>query len=112
MFFYLSKDKLRDFLKTDKDWSTLKTSVLEVFILRLLAYKSSPTRLVVELNPMDSARHFERRRGPIMRTSADLSDFERLFQYDTLLKSLSLIESVNPKAEAMRRRIGEEVLEL
>ncbi|MFH0897039.1 MAG: hypothetical protein V1850_03195 [Candidatus Bathyarchaeota archaeon] len=107
----MSEDKLKDFLKTGKDWSNLKTSIPGVFVLKLPAYKSSPTRLAVELNPVDNNGSPKKRRGLIMRTGVDLDDFEKLFQHETLSKLLSMIESVNPKAEVARRK-GEEVLEL
>ena len=108
----MSEEKLKDFLKTGKDWSTLRTSVSGVFVLKLPAYKASPTRLAVELNPVDESGNPKKRRGLILRSSADLADFEKLFQHETLSKLLSMIESVNPKAEAARLRKGEEVLEL
>ena len=105
-------EKLADFLKTGKDWSTLRTSVLGVFVLKLPAYKTSPTRLAVELNPVDEGGNPKKRRGLILRSSADLEDFKKLFQHETLSKLLYMIEAVNPKAEAVRRKKGEEVLEL
>jgi len=49
----VSEEKLADFLNTGKDWSRMKTSVLGVFVLKLPKYKSAPTRLAVELNPVD-----------------------------------------------------------
>jgi len=108
----LSEDKLRDFLKTGKDWSTLRTSVPGVFVLKLPAYKASPTRLAVDLNPVGDDGNPKKRRVLILRSSADLDDFEKLFQHETLSKLLNMIDSVNPKAEVARRRKGEEVLEL
>ena len=108
----MSEDKLRDFLKAGKDWSTLRTSAPGLFVLKLPAYKASPTRLAVELNPVGEDGNPKRRRGLILRSRGDLEDFEKLFQLETLSKLLTMIESVNPKAEAARRRKGEEVLEL
>ena len=108
----MSEEKLKDFLKTGKDWSTLKTSIPGVFVLKLPAYKASTARLAVELNPVDQGGNPKRRRGLILRFSVDLEDFEKLFQHEILSKLLSMIESVNPKTEATMRRKGEEVLEL
>ena len=101
-----------DFLKTGKDWSRLRTSVQGVFVLKLPAYRSSPTRLAVELNPVDEGGNPKRRRGLILRFSDDLEDFKGLFQYDKLSKLLASLDSFNPKVGAERRRKGEEVLEL
>ena len=108
----MSEDKLRGFLKTGKDWSTLKTSVPGIFVLRLPVYKASPSRLAVELNPVDEGGNPMKRRGLILRSSADLEDFEKLFQHETLSKLLGMLDSVNPKSEAAKRNKGEEVLEL
>ena len=68
-------EKLRDFLKTGKDWARLRTSVEGVFVLKLPAYRRSPTRLAVELNPVDGEGKPKKRRGLILRSSTDLEDF-------------------------------------
>jgi len=108
----LSENKLKDFLKTGKDWARLRTSVNGVFVLKLPAYRSSPTRLAVELNPVDVEGRPKKRRGLLLRSSADFEDFKELFQYDKLSKLLNIIDSVNPKAVVARRGREEEVLEL
>jgi hypothetical protein len=108
----LSEEKLADFLKTGKDWSRLRTSVPGVFVLKLPAYKRSPPRLAVELNPVDEDGKPKKRRGLILRSRAELEDFKELFQFEKLSKLLSMLDSVNPEVEAARRRKGEEVLEL
>ena len=108
----MSEEKLRDFLKTGKDWSRLRTSVPGVFVLKLPAYKSSPTRLAVELNPVSDTGKPKKRRGLVLRSSAELEDFKELFQYEKLSKLLSMLDSVNPKVEVARLKKGEEVLEL
>lgn len=48
----MSEEKLADFLQNGKDWSRVRTSVPGVFVLKLPAYRGSPTRLAVELNPV------------------------------------------------------------
>jgi hypothetical protein len=50
-----SEGKLSLFLKTGSDWGKLKTSVPGIFILKMPAYKNSPARLAVELNPVDGS---------------------------------------------------------
>ena len=108
----MSEEKLTDFLKTSKDWARLRTSVEGVFVLKLPAYRRSPTCLAVELNPVDEEGKPKKRRGLILRSSTDLEDFKELFQYDKLSKLLTILDSVNPKAVTARRRKEEEVLEL
>jgi len=108
----LSEEKLTDFLKTGKDWSRIRTSVAGVFVLKLPPYRSSPARLVVELNPVDETGNPKKRRGLVLRSSAELEEFKELFREEKLPKLLSMIDSVNPKVEAGKRRKEEGVLEL
>lgn len=108
----MSEEKLSSFLKTGKDWSRLGTTVPGVFVLKLPTYKSSPTRLAVELNPVDEAGKPKKKRGLILRSSAELEEFKELFNYEKLSKLLGMIDSVNPRIEAERRGKMEEVIEL
>ena len=108
----MSEEKLADFLRNGKDWSRLRTSVSGVFVLKLPAYKGSPSRLAVELNPVGEDGTPKKKRGLVVRSMAELEDFKQLFQYDKLSKLMEILESVNPKVEVERRRKGEEVIEL
>ena len=108
----MSEEKLRDFLKNGKDWSRIRTTVPGVFVLKLPAYRGSPTRLTVELNPVGEDGSPKKRRGLVLRSTAELEDYKELFQYEKLSKLLSVLDSVNPKFEAARRGKGEEVIEL
>ncbi len=108
----MSEEKLENFLKTGKDWSRLRTSVPGVFVLKLPPYKRSPTCLAVELNPVDEAGKPKKRRGLIIRSSTELEEFKELFQYEKLSKLQSILDSVNPKVESVKRKKEDEVLEL
>jgi hypothetical protein len=108
----LSEEKLTDFLKTGKDWSRIRTNVAGVFVLKLPPYRSSSARLVVELNPVDETGNPKKRRGLVLRSSAELEEFKGLFRDEKLPKLLSMLDSVNPKVEAGKRRKEEGVLEL
>jgi len=109
---HVSEEKLTDFLKTGKEWNRMRTSVPGVFVLKLPPYKGSPTRLVVELNPVDDTGRPKKRRGLVLRSGSELEDYKELFQYEKLSKLLGLLDSVNPEVEAVRRKKGEEVIEL
>jgi hypothetical protein len=108
----LSEGKLAEFLKSGKDWSRLRTSLPGVFVLKLPAYKGSPSRLAIELNPVGEDGAPKKRRGLVLRSKAELEDFKQLFQYDKLSKLMEMLEAVNPKVEAGRRVKGEEFIEL
>jgi hypothetical protein len=107
----LSEEKLADYLKTGKDWVRMKTSVSGVFVVKLPPYKNSPSRLVVELNPVDEGGTPKKRRGLILRSTAELAAFKALFSDQKLPKLLSMIDSINPQFEAGKRK-KEEVIEL
>lgn len=108
----MSEEKLSDFLKTGKDWTRLRTTVPGIFVLKLPTYKSSPARLAVELNPVDETGKPKKRRGLILRSSRELEDFNELYQYDKISKLVNVLDSVNPKVEAAKRKKEEEVIEL
>jgi len=105
-------EKLTEFLKTGKDWSRLATTVPGIFVLKLPAYKGSPSRLAVELNPVDEAGKPKKRRGLVLRSMDELEEFRELLMNEKLTKLMGMLESVNPKVEAARRGRGEEIIEL
>jgi hypothetical protein len=108
----LSEEKLADFLKTGKDWARLRTSVPGVYVVKLPPYKSAPTRLVVELNPVDETGTPKKRRGLVLRSTGELEEFRLLFSDEKLPKLLGMLDSVNPKVEVGKRRKEEGVIEL
>jgi len=108
----MSEEKLVNFLKTGRDWSRLRTTVPGVFVLKLPTYKRAPTRLAVELNPVDKEDKTQKRRGFIIRSSTELQDFKKLFQYDKLSKLLLMLDSINPKIGPVKRKKEEDILEL
>jgi hypothetical protein len=112
MVFRLSEDKLTEFLRNGKDWSRMRTSVPGVFVLKLPAYRGSPSRLAIELNPVGEDGMPKKKRGLVLRFPAELEDYRQLFQYEKLSKLMELLEAVNPKVEAGKRGKGEEVVEL
>ena len=108
----MSDEKLADFLKTGKDWARIRTSIPGVFVVKLPPYKSSPARLVVELNPTDEMGNPKKRRGLILRSTDELEEFKGSFREEKLPKLLSMIDSINPKVDVGKRRKEEGVIEL
>jgi len=107
----MSEDKLSSFLKTGGDWGSMKTTVPGVFILKLPEYKSSPARLVVELNPVDNSGNPTKKRGLMIRSLEELEEYRKLFQYDKLQSLLKTVDKLNlPGKKAVKP--GEEVLEI
>lgn len=108
----MSGEKLAEFLRSGRDWARMRTSVQGVFVLKLPAYRGSPSRLAIELNPVGEDGSPKKRRGLVLRSKAELDEYRELFQYEKLGKLMELLEAVNPKAEEAKRRRGEEVIEL
>ena len=107
-----SEDKLSSFLKTGSDWERLKTSIPGIFVLKLPAYKSSPTRLAIELNPTDDSGAPKKRRGLVLRSSEELEEYKEIFQYDKLASLLKSVDSINPQLKKVSSKPDEEVLEI
>ena len=107
-----SEEKLSSFLKTGPDWGRLKTSVPGIFLLKMPAYRTSPARLAVELNPVDASGSPSKKRGLVLRSSDELEEYRAIFQLEKLAPLLKSLEGVNPKVKKVAGKPGEEVLEI
>jgi hypothetical protein len=65
---------MKGFLKLEKgkDWERKATSVQGIFLLKPPPYRSSPSQLVVEINPIDASGNPTKKRGLILRISLSL----------------------------------------
>ncbi len=107
----MAEEKLTEWLQTGKDWSRLKTTIPGVFVLKLPAYRSSPTRLAAELNPVDAEGAPTKRRGLLLRSSSELDAFQEILQDDRLSTLLRAMDAVNPKT-TWTQRDRDDILEL
>jgi len=107
----MSEDRLSQFLKTGPDWGRMKTSVAGLFILKLPAYRNTPARIAVELNPVDDSGSPTKKRGLVIRSSQDLAEYLSLLQYDKLPQLLVAVDKINPPLKKTGRS-GEEILEI
>ena len=108
----MSEEKIITFLRNIKDWSRLKTSIPGIYVLKMPAYKSSPTRLAVELNPVNDSGSPKKRCGLILRSSTELEEYKEIFQYEKLSKLLSLVDSVNPQPKDIQKKKEEDIIQL
>jgi hypothetical protein len=109
-----SSDKLSSYLKTGPDWGRLKTSIPGMFILKMPAYRGSPARLAVELNPVDGSGSPTKKRGLVLRSKEEFEEYKAIFEVGKLAPLLDQVDKVNPEAskKQMLRKGGEDVLEL
>lgn len=105
------ESKLTDFLKSGKDWERKPTSVPGVFVLKMPPFRGSPTRLAVELNPVDEVGKPTKKRGVILKSLAELAEYKKLFQDERLANLLKNMEAVSPKPAKKEER-GTEVLDI
>ena len=106
-------ESLRLFLEGGKEWERKSTSVSGVFILKLPPYRRSPSRLVVEVNPVDAFGNPTKKRGLIVRNFEELKEFRGLLGEERLEGLLRGIDKINPQiAERPRPKPGEEVIEI
>ena len=85
-----------------------------LFVLKMPAYKSNPTRRAVELNAVDASGSPTKKRGLVLRSKEELDQFRELFQFDKLVPLLRGVDGVNPqvKKSTVGAKRGEDVLEI
>ncbi len=108
----MSEEKLADFLKNGGDWERLKTSVPGVFIQKLPPYRSSPGRLAIEVNPVDSTGNPTKRRGLLIRSHDEYEAFKEIIEDERLIKLLEMLDSINPSTGRGGKRKDEDVIEI
>lgn len=108
----MSEEKLAEFLKTGSDWEKLRTSVPGVFIQKLPPYRSSPERLAVEVNPVDSSGRPTKRRGLLIRSRDEYEAFKEILTDEKLPKLLEMLDAVNPATGRGGKRREEDVIEI
>ena len=92
----MSEEKLGEFLRTGKDWGRLSTSVPGIYIQKLPANKSSPSKLVVEINPVNEVGAPTKRRGMIIRYEDEYKSLKDILNNEKLPKLLKMLDEVNP----------------
>jgi hypothetical protein len=92
----MAEEKRAGFVQMGKDGSRLKTTAQGVFVVKRPAYRSSLTRVAVELNPVDVEGAPTKRRGLILRSSSELDAFRDILQDEWLSTPLRAMDAVNP----------------
>jgi hypothetical protein len=108
----MSDKKLEEFLRTGNDWEKLKTSLPGIFIQKLPPYGSSPTRLAIEVNPVDASGNPTKRRGLLIRYHDEYESFKELLTDEKLPKLLDMLEKVNPGSGRQSKKQNEGVFQI
>ena len=104
-------ESLEGFLGKGRDWERKSTNISGVFVLKLPSYRRSPSRLVVEVNPVDASGNPTKKRGLIIRSSEELEEFKELLREEKLEGLLRVMERVNPPV-VEKPKPEEEVIEV
>jgi hypothetical protein len=105
-------EKLAEFLKTGADWGKVKTSIPGVYIQKLPAYRNSPARLAVEVNPVDSTGNPTKRKGLIIRDVNEYEEFKEILSNDKLENLFEMLGSVNPATAKKGKVSGDDVIDI
>ena len=88
--------RLSEFLEKGKDWERKQTNIPGVFLIRLPQFRSRPACIGVELDVLNRGGGSNRRRGIILRATAELQQLKEIINNGKLLELTSSIEKVNP----------------
>ena len=108
----MSEERLEEFLRTGNDWEKLKTSIPGVFVQKLPPYRSSPSRLAIEVNPVDASGNPTKRRGLLIRFPDEFDKFKEILNDEKFPKLLTLLETVNPGSGRRTTKLSGDVIEL
>jgi hypothetical protein len=108
----MSEERLREFLETGGDWEKLKTSIPGVFVQKLPPYRSSPSRLAIEINPVDASGNPTKRRGLLIRFQDEYEVFKELLNDEKLPKLMDMLDKVNPGAKRRTKKLDEDIIEI
>lgn len=108
----MSEEKLAEFLRTGNDWEKLRTSVPGVFIQKLPPYRSSPSRLAVEINPVDASGNPTKRRGLLIRFPDEYEAFKEILNDEKLPKLLDMLYAVNPDKGRGGQKRDDSIIEI
>ena len=108
----MSEEMLEKFLRTGNDWEKLKTSIPGVFVQKMPPYRSSPSRLAIEVNPVDASGNPTKRRGLLIRFPDEFDTFKEILNDNKFPKLLTLLETVNPGSGRRATKLAGNILEI
>ena len=108
----MSEERLEEFLRTGNDWGKLKTSIPGVFVQKLPPYRSSPSRLAIEVNPVDASGNPTKRRGLLIRFPDEFDTFKEILNDEKFPKLLKMLETVNPGSGRRTTKLDGDILEI
>jgi len=105
-------EKLREFLATGKDWAKVKTTVPGVFIQKLPSYHGQPSRLAIEINPVDASGAQTKRKGLLIRDVSEYEEFKEILNNDKMENVFEMLDKVNPPSIKKKGGLEDEVIDI
>jgi hypothetical protein len=94
------EDSLRRVLETGRDWQRVSVKGAPgVFVVKAPAYRGRPASLMVEINPVGADGAPKKRRGLMLRSLEELSEFRKILQNERIDEVLTALEKINPRQE-------------
>src|SRR5262245_59458337 len=91
------EDRLANFLKDAKDWERRATNIPGVFLLKLPSSRTRRAAVAIEINPVDAAGSYTKKRGIVIRSASELDEFNRILANQKLVELTRKIDEINPK---------------
>ena len=93
----MADERLSQFLKEGKDWEKKATSIPGVFLLKMPEFKSRPSCIALEINPVDTLGVATKKRGILIKSSSELEQISNILNNVKIVQLAASIDEINPE---------------
>jgi len=93
----MADERLSQFLKEGKDWEKKATSIPGVFLLKMPEFKSRPSCIALEINPVDTLGAATKKRGILIKSRTELEQISNILNNVKIVQLAASIDEVNPE---------------
>jgi hypothetical protein len=105
-------ERLAQFLNEGKPWEKKPTNIPGVLIQKLPMFKGTAPSLAIEINPVNAAGSFTKRRGVIIRTRSELEEITKLLSNPKVAQLAKNIDEVNPEERESGSKSSSDMFEI
>lgn len=106
-------ERLTQFLIDARDWEKKATSIPGLFILKLPGRRGNPLSVVLEINPVDALGSPTKKRGVIVRSTAELEWIKDILSNPKVAELAEEMDKVNPmKKDATPSKTSTDIFEV
>jgi hypothetical protein len=103
-----SVERLNQFLNNARYWEKKATSVPGLFLLKLPGSRGSSPFVVIEINPVDTLGSPTKKRGVVVRSSAELEWIKYALSNPKVVELAEKIDQINPEKKESSSRISDD----